>query len=99
MTDEQTGAAADQAEATSNGGETKSGDDIKPPKTYGRRAYNNLRAARRSLEAADWQSDEYSRHLVATDFSLLDDRRDPRRQGRCGSARYTRSEVPDQITR
>ena len=65
MTDEQTGAAGDQAEASSDGGETKSGDDVKPPKTYGRRAHNNLRAARRSLEAADWQRDEYSRHLVA----------------------------------
>ena len=66
MTDEQTGAAANQAEATSNGGEAEPGDDtVKPPKTYGRRAHNNLRAARRSLEAADWQRDEYSRHLVA----------------------------------
>ena len=46
--------------------EAEPGDDtVKPPKTYGRRAYNNLRTARRNLEAADWQPDERSRHLVA----------------------------------
>jgi hypothetical protein len=66
MDDEQTGAVANQAEAKANGGEAESGEEKgKLPKTYSRRANNNLRSARRGLEAADWQPDERSRHLVA----------------------------------
>jgi hypothetical protein len=50
-----------EAEAVDESG---NGSD-KPGKSYGRRANSNLRAARRSLEAVDWQSDERARHLVA----------------------------------
>lgn len=59
MADEENGSA-------SNGGEEQSGEDSpKPPKTFGRRANSNLRSARRSLEAVDWQPDERARHLIA----------------------------------
>lgn len=51
----------DEAEAVTEGGEQAG----KPAKTFGRRANSNLRSARRSLEAVDWQADERARHLVA----------------------------------
>jgi hypothetical protein len=58
MTDEQTGSAS--------AGDDQAGDGAgKQAKSFGRRANSNLRSARRSLEASDWQTDERARHLVA----------------------------------
>ena len=57
MADEQT----PQAEAPDESGNGSG----KSAKTFGRRANSNLRSARRSLEAVDWQPDERARHLVA----------------------------------
>jgi hypothetical protein len=37
----------------------------KPPKTFARRANSNLRIARRSMEAVDWQPDERAQHYLA----------------------------------
>lgn len=50
------------------------GSSAKSPKSYGRRASTNLKTARRSLEAVDWQPDERARHLVAeaSVLALLD---------------------------
>jgi hypothetical protein len=58
MTDEQTGSAPAEDEQASDGAG-------KQAKSFGRRANSNLRSARRSLEAADWQADERARHLIA----------------------------------
>ena len=58
--------AETEAQAASDGAEGESEEAAaKVPKTYGRRANSNLRSARRSLEAVDWQVDERARHLVA----------------------------------
>jgi hypothetical protein len=57
MSDEQ-GQEAEAVSAPGNGAD-------KQAKSFGRRANSNLRAARRSLEAVDWQPDERARHLVA----------------------------------
>jgi hypothetical protein len=40
-------------------------EQTKPPKTAGRRANNNLRLARRTLEEVEWQSDVKANYLVA----------------------------------
>jgi len=55
---EEQGQPAEAVEESSDGSD-------KPSKSFGRRANSNLRAARRSLEAVDWQPDERARHLVA----------------------------------
>jgi hypothetical protein len=71
MADEQTATASDEGEEQAGeGGTEKSGEAAgkppkTPPKTFGRRANNNLRTARRSLEAVEWQHDERASHLVA----------------------------------
>lgn len=62
MADEQTETASVEGEEQANDGAGESG---KPAKTFGRRANNNLRTARRSLEAVEWQHDERAAHLVA----------------------------------
>jgi hypothetical protein len=62
MADEKTSSAQGE-EQSAEGSETSDGS--KPAKTFGRRANNNLRTARRSLEAVEWQHDERAAHLVA----------------------------------
>lgn len=58
MAEEESGTPATESE---DGAEASG----KAPKTFARRANSNLRTARRSLEAVDWQPDERARHLVA----------------------------------
>jgi hypothetical protein len=62
MADEQTPSAEGEEQGSAS---TESSDGTKPAKTFGRRANNNLRTARRSLEAVEWQHDERAAHLVA----------------------------------
>jgi hypothetical protein len=70
MTDEQND-AANEAEAPETGESSVSGQ---VPKTFARKANSNLRVARRSLEAVDWQPDERASHLIAEAnvYALLD---------------------------
>jgi hypothetical protein len=64
MADEKTQTASNEGEEQAGEG-TEKGEGGKLPKTFARRANNNLRTARRSLEAVEWQHDERAAHLVA----------------------------------
>lgn len=70
MTDEKNDAATD-AEAPET---DESSISDRSPKTFARKANRNLRIARRSLEAVDWQPDERANHLIAEAnvYALLD---------------------------
>jgi hypothetical protein len=66
MADDQTASSTNEDEEQPATGLEESGETAtKAPKTFGRRANSNLRNARRSLEAVEWQHDERAAHLVA----------------------------------
>jgi hypothetical protein len=52
-------------EATNGEGGEPAEADVKRPKTFSRRANQNLRQARRSIEGGDWQPDERAKYLIA----------------------------------